>query len=232
MDADESGLARSAAGEAVRSVGRSGDDVTWTAVEGLFADRHQDVAIQDHEGLVVGVVMQAGSLAGPVVPDDGPCLPPSKVREMSLPGRLLAFTWYMDHVSFDERTSAGTGISGVPGGSSSRVMVSVSHRRYFWAGHRRRWASLKYWSGDMSSHITSAASSSLRPGRSGPLLARTSIQSRAVGQRYGHLFSNVKGERADVKHRLYGENFVVDDKIWTAQVVGEFHGHTRKRPPH
>ena len=46
----------------------------------------------------------------------------------------------------------------------------------------------------------------------------------AVGQRYGHLFSNVKGEHADVKHRLYGENFVVDDKIWTAQVVGEFMG--------
>jgi steroid delta-isomerase-like uncharacterized protein len=46
----------------------------------------------------------------------------------------------------------------------------------------------------------------------------------AVGQRYGYLFSNVKGERADVKHRLYGENFVVDDKIWTAQVVGEFMG--------
>lgn len=46
----------------------------------------------------------------------------------------------------------------------------------------------------------------------------------AVGVRYGHLFSNVKGERADVKHRLYGENFVVDDKIWTAMVVGEFMG--------
>ena len=46
----------------------------------------------------------------------------------------------------------------------------------------------------------------------------------AVSQRYGHLFSNVKGERADVKHRLYGENFVVDDKIWTARVTGEFMG--------
>ncbi len=46
----------------------------------------------------------------------------------------------------------------------------------------------------------------------------------AVAERYGHLFSNVKGERADVKHRLYGENFVVDDKIWTAQVTGEFMG--------
>lgn len=46
----------------------------------------------------------------------------------------------------------------------------------------------------------------------------------AVGQRYGHLFSNVKGEHADVKHRLYGDNFVVDDKIWTARVVGEFMG--------
>jgi uncharacterized protein len=46
----------------------------------------------------------------------------------------------------------------------------------------------------------------------------------AVGRRYGHLFSNVKGERADVKHRLYGENFAVDDKIWTARVTGEFMG--------
>jgi len=46
----------------------------------------------------------------------------------------------------------------------------------------------------------------------------------AVGHRYGHLFSNVKGERADVTHRLYGEDFAVDDKIWTAQVTGEFMG--------
>jgi steroid delta-isomerase-like uncharacterized protein len=46
----------------------------------------------------------------------------------------------------------------------------------------------------------------------------------AVARRYGHLFANVRGERADVKHRLYGENFVVDDKIWTAQVTGQFMG--------
>jgi uncharacterized protein len=46
----------------------------------------------------------------------------------------------------------------------------------------------------------------------------------AVGERYGHLFANVNGERADVLYRLYGENFVVDDKIWTARVVGEFLG--------
>lgn len=46
----------------------------------------------------------------------------------------------------------------------------------------------------------------------------------AVGTRYGHLFANVRGEAADVKHRLYGENFVVDDKIWTARVVGDFLG--------
>ncbi len=26
------------------------------------------------------------------------------------------------------------------------------------------------------------------------------------------------------QHRLYGENFVVDDKIWTARVDGEFLG--------
>jgi predicted ester cyclase len=46
----------------------------------------------------------------------------------------------------------------------------------------------------------------------------------AVAARYGYLFSNLKGEHADVKHRLYGEDFVVDDKIWTAQVVGGFLG--------
>ncbi len=45
-----------------------------------------------------------------------------------------------------------------------------------------------------------------------------------VGRRYGHLFANVKGERAEVKHRLYGDSFVVDDKIWTAKVVGDFMG--------
>lgn len=53
----------------------------------------------------------------------------------------------------------------------------------------------------------------------------------AVGVRYSHLFGNVKGERAEFKHRLYGENFVVDDKIWTARVVGEFlgiRGHGRR----
>lgn len=47
---------------------------------------------------------------------------------------------------------------------------------------------------------------------------------QAVGVRYGDLFSNVKGEDAEVLHRLYGENFVVDDKIWTARVVGDFMG--------
>jgi steroid delta-isomerase-like uncharacterized protein len=46
----------------------------------------------------------------------------------------------------------------------------------------------------------------------------------AIGQRYAYLFSNVKGEGFAVKHRLYGENFVVDDKIWTARVDGELLG--------
>jgi predicted ester cyclase len=47
---------------------------------------------------------------------------------------------------------------------------------------------------------------------------------QAIGDRYAHLFSNVKGEGFAVKHRLYGDNFVVDDKIWTARVDGEFLG--------
>jgi hypothetical protein len=46
----------------------------------------------------------------------------------------------------------------------------------------------------------------------------------AIGERYAQLFSNVKGEGSAVKHRLYGDNFVVDDKIWTARVDGEFLG--------
>src|SRR6185312_11149673 len=46
----------------------------------------------------------------------------------------------------------------------------------------------------------------------------------AVGERYGYLFANVRGEDGDVKHRLYGENFVVDDMIWTTTVVGDFLG--------
>jgi steroid delta-isomerase-like uncharacterized protein len=46
----------------------------------------------------------------------------------------------------------------------------------------------------------------------------------AVGARYDDLFRNVRGESFDVKFRLYGENFVVDDKLWTASVVGDFLG--------
>jgi steroid delta-isomerase-like uncharacterized protein len=46
----------------------------------------------------------------------------------------------------------------------------------------------------------------------------------AVGRRYGHLFGNVTGEGAEVTRRLYGDTFVVDDKIWTARVDGEFMG--------
>ena len=49
-------------------------------------------------------------------------------------------------------------------------------------------------------------------------------EQHAIGERYAHLFSNVKGEGFAVKHRLYGENFVVDDKIWSARVDGEFLG--------
>ena len=105
MDADKSGLARTAVGEAVWHACRADDDVAWTAFEGLIADPDQDVTLQDYERLVVRMVMQVGPFAGRLCTrkndtDDGPYLPPSKVREMSLPGRLLAFTWYMDHAAF------------------------------------------------------------------------------------------------------------------------------------
>jgi steroid delta-isomerase-like uncharacterized protein len=46
----------------------------------------------------------------------------------------------------------------------------------------------------------------------------------AIGERYAHLFSNLKAEDVAVKHRLYGDHFVVDDKILTARVDGEFLG--------
>jgi steroid delta-isomerase-like uncharacterized protein len=46
----------------------------------------------------------------------------------------------------------------------------------------------------------------------------------AIGERYAHLFSNLKAEDVAVKYRLYGDNFVVDDKILTARVDGEFLG--------
>jgi uncharacterized protein len=47
---------------------------------------------------------------------------------------------------------------------------------------------------------------------------------QAIRGRFSHLFANVVGERAGGKYRLCGENFAVDDKIWTARVVGEFLG--------
>ena len=62
MDAHEPGRARPAVGEAVRDAGRADDDVSGTAVEALVADPDQDAALQDDEGLVVGVVMQVGSV--------------------------------------------------------------------------------------------------------------------------------------------------------------------------
>ncbi|MFI5693876.1 nuclear transport factor 2 family protein [Kribbella sp. NPDC051586] len=46
----------------------------------------------------------------------------------------------------------------------------------------------------------------------------------AAGKRYDHLFGNVRGQDSQVLHRLYGDNFLVDDKIWTARVDGEFMG--------
>ncbi len=46
----------------------------------------------------------------------------------------------------------------------------------------------------------------------------------AAGERYTHLFASARGEGVQVLHRLYGDDFAVDDKIWTARVVGEFLG--------
>ena len=46
----------------------------------------------------------------------------------------------------------------------------------------------------------------------------------AVGERSRHLFANVRATGVEGLHRLYGDDFVVDDKIWTARVVGAFLG--------
>src|SRR6266516_3100111 len=70
VDAHEPGRARPAVGEAVRDAGRADDDVSGTAFEALVADPDQDAALQDDEGLVVGVVMQVRPLAGPVVHEE------------------------------------------------------------------------------------------------------------------------------------------------------------------
>jgi steroid delta-isomerase-like uncharacterized protein len=46
----------------------------------------------------------------------------------------------------------------------------------------------------------------------------------AVGVRYDHLFGNVTAAGITPTRRLYGEGFVVDDKIWSARVDGAFMG--------
>jgi hypothetical protein len=56
--------------EAVRDAGRADDDVAGPALDGLIADPDKDVAFQDDESLVVGVVVQLGSLAGLVVHEE------------------------------------------------------------------------------------------------------------------------------------------------------------------
>src|SRR5215468_891744 len=70
VDAHESGRARPAVGEAVRGAGRADDDVAGAALEALVADPDQDVSLQDDEGLVVGVAMQVGPVAGLVVHEE------------------------------------------------------------------------------------------------------------------------------------------------------------------
>jgi steroid delta-isomerase-like uncharacterized protein len=46
----------------------------------------------------------------------------------------------------------------------------------------------------------------------------------AVGVRYTHLFDNVHVEHVERIRRLYGDDFMIDDKMWTARAVGEFLG--------
>ena len=81
----------------MRDAGGPDDDVPGAAFDGFVADLNQDMALEDDEGFVVRVVVQLRSLNDT---DDGPCRPPSKVREISLPGRFAAFTWYTGCVTF------------------------------------------------------------------------------------------------------------------------------------
>ena len=56
----------------------------------------------------------------------------------------------------------------------------------------------------------------------------------AAGARYGHLFGNVTGEGVAVKHRLYGDDFVVDDRSgpreWSGSSWGFRVAAVRQRP--
>lgn len=47
----------------MRGTGWPDDDVAGSAFDGFIADPDQDAALEDDEGLVVGMLMQLGSLA-------------------------------------------------------------------------------------------------------------------------------------------------------------------------
>src|SRR6266567_865411 len=70
VDANQPGAAGSEVGEAVRHAGRADDDVARPALDGFVADLYQNVAVQDDEGLVVGMMVQLGSLAGLIVHEE------------------------------------------------------------------------------------------------------------------------------------------------------------------
>src|SRR5580704_16541723 len=67
MDADQLGLARAEVGEAVWDIRRPDHDVARPAFDGFVAPLDRGAARQDHEGLVLRVVVQLRALARIVV---------------------------------------------------------------------------------------------------------------------------------------------------------------------
>jgi hypothetical protein len=67
MDAYQPGRAGSGIGEPVWHPGRANDDVARAAIENLIPDGDPDRALEDDKGLVIGMVVQPGSLTGLVM---------------------------------------------------------------------------------------------------------------------------------------------------------------------
>src|SRR5215468_510891 len=70
MDANQLRPIRAKVEEPVRDIRWTDDDVAWPAFDGLLADLYQDVAFQDDERLVVGVVVQLRPLTWLVMHDE------------------------------------------------------------------------------------------------------------------------------------------------------------------
>lgn len=70
VDANQPGLPWAQVGKAVRNPGRPENDVAGAALDGFVADPDQDMALENDEGFVVGVLVQLGSLTDVVVHEE------------------------------------------------------------------------------------------------------------------------------------------------------------------